>query len=278
MKKNILLIAILISTIAVAQKKEKVKGSKLVTTEKFEVAAFDQIEIEDNLEVFLVKGDKNSIEIETDDNLQAAINHQTYGTSLRLNTNKEITGFKKLEVRVTYTDNLKLITNRHEAKLNIQSVMELENITIKTFDYSKSVLNINVANFTLLTNDKSKVEVNIKSQEAFIEISKNAAIKGLITSNKLKLDQYQKGEALVEGEVNEMKLRLDNNATFDGKKLNIKTLDLTTEANSNCNIYTNGNVSIAASGKSEVTIFGDPKIDLKKFANEATLYKKIKKE
>ena len=51
MKKNILLIAILISTIAVAQKKEKVKGSKLVTTEKFEVTAFDQIEIEDNLEV-----------------------------------------------------------------------------------------------------------------------------------------------------------------------------------------------------------------------------------
>ena len=278
MKKIILLIfTILLTTITFAQKKEKVKGSKIVTVVKIEITAFTEIEIEDNLEVFLVKGDKNAIEVETDENLHTAINHQTYGNSLRLNTNKEISGFKKLEIRVTYTDSLKLISVKHEAKLNAISELGLKNVTIKTYDYSKTLINANSPNFTLLANDKSKVELNLKSEDAFIEMSKNTEIKAHISSNKLKFDMYQKSEAIVDGEVTEMKLHLDNNANYDGQKLTSKMLNLTTESNTKCSIYTNGNLSIAAAGKSEISIFGEPKIDLKKFGDEAVLYKKVVK-
>ena len=278
MKKTILLIfTILLTTITFAQKKEKVKGSKIVTVEKIEIAAFTEIEIEDNLEVFLVKGDKNTIEVETDENLHTAINHQTYGNSLRLNTNKDISGFKKLEIRVTYTDSLKLISVKHEAKLNAISELGLKNITIKTYDYSKTLINANAPNFTLLANDKSKVELNLKSEDAFIEMSKNTEIKAHISSNKLKFDMYQKSEAIVDGEITELKLRLDNNANYDGQKLTSKMLSLTTESNTKCSVYTNGSLSIAAAGKSEISIFGEPKIELKKFGDEAILYKKVVK-
>ncbi|AIN73915.1 DUF2807 domain-containing protein [Flavobacterium psychrophilum] len=278
MKKiNLLIFAVLFTTITFAQKKEKVKGSKIVTIEKIEVSAFTELEIEDNLEVFLVKGDKNALEIETDENLHTAINHQTYGNSLRLNTNKEISGFKKLEIRVTYTDSLKLISVKHEAKLNAVSDIVLKGITIKTYDYSKTIISANTPNFTLLANDKSKVELNLKSEEAFIEMSKNAAIKAKISSNKLKFDLYQKSEAVVEGNTNEMKLRLDSNATYEGKMMTSKTLDLTTESNTKCSVYTNGNLAITATGKSEISLFGEPKIELKKFADQSILYKKILK-
>lgn len=278
MKKiSLLIFTILFTTITFAQKKEKVKGSKIVTVEKVEVAGFTELEIEDNLEVFLVKGDKNSIEVETDENLHTAINHQTYGTSLRLNTNKEISGFKKLEIRVTYTDSLKLISVKHEAKLNVVSEMKLKNITIKTYDYSKTFINANASNFTLLANDKSKVELNLKSEDTFIEMSKNAEIKTHISSTKLKFDMYQKSEAVVDGEVSEMKLRLDNSANYEGQKLISKMLNLTTESNTKCSVYTNGSLSITAAGKSEITIFGEPKIELKKFADDSILYKKSKK-
>lgn len=278
MKKiNLLIFTILFTTLTFAQKKEKVKGTKIVTIEKVEVAAFTELEVEDNLEVFLVKGDKNSIEVETDENLHTAINHQTYGNSLRLNTNKEISGFKKLEIRVTYTDSLKLISVKHEAKLNAVSDLAVKNITIKTYDYSKSVINANSSNFTLLSNDKSKVELNLKSVDAFIEMSKNAEINAHISSAKLKFDMYQKSEAIIDGEVTEMKLRLDNNASYDGQKLTSKILNLTTESNTKCSVYTNGSLSITAAGKSEISIFGEPKIDIKKFGDEAVLYKKVVK-
>ena len=276
MKKiSLLIFTILFTTMTFAQKKEKVKGSKIITVQKVEVAAFTELEIEDNLEVFLVKGDKNAIEIETDENLHTAINHQTYGTSLRLNTNKEISGFKKLEIRVTYTDSLKLISVKHEAKLNAISEMGLKNITIKTYDFSKTYITANAPSFTLLANDKSKVELSLKSEEAFIEMSKNAIIKAKISATKLKFDMYQKSDAIVEGNTNEMKLRLDNNATYQGKMMTSKALDLTTEGSTNCSVYTNGNLAITAAGKSEISVFGEPKIELKKFADEAILHKKI---
>ncbi|WP_394759242.1 GIN domain-containing protein [Flavobacterium sp.] len=278
MKKiSLLIFTILFTTITFAQKKEKVKGLKIVTVEKHEVAAFTELEVEDNLEVFLVKGDKNAIEIETDENLHVAINHQTYGNSLRLNTNKEISSFKKLEIRVIYTDSLKLISVKHEAKLNAVSEMELKNITIKAYDYSKTFINANSPNFTLLANDKSKVELNLKSEDAFVEMSKTSIIKARITSNKLKFDMYQKSNAVIDGEVSEMKLRLDNNATYEGQKMISKMLNLTTEGDTNCIVNTNGSLAISASGKSEISIYGDPKIDLKKFADSATLYKKVVK-
>lgn len=278
MKKiNLLIFTILFTTITFAQKKEKVKGLKIVTIEKHEVAPFTELEVEDNLEVFLVKGDKNSIEIETDENLHTAINHQTYGNSLRLNTNKEISSFKKLEIRVIYTDSLKLISVKHEAKLNAVSEMELKNITIKAYDYSKTFINADSPNFTLLANDKSKVELNVKSEDAFVEMSKNATIKARITSNKLKFDMYQKSNAIIDGEVSEMKLRLDNNATYEGQKMISKMLNLTTEGDTNCIVNTNGSLAISASGKSEISIYGDPKIELKKFSDSATLYKKAVK-
>jgi hypothetical protein len=277
MKKTTLLFVVLLcSTLAIAQKKEKVKGSKIVTIEKLEVGKFDQIEVEDNLEVFLTKGDKNYIEVEADDNLHTAINNQVFGTSLRLNTNKEIGGFKKLEIRVVYTDSLKLITVKHEGKLNVVSEMQLDNITVKTYDYSKTYLNVNSPNFTLLANDKSKVELTLKSKDAFVELSKNSDIKATVVSNKLKFDMYQKSNALLDGNVSEMKLRLDNNAKYDGKILVTGVLTLTTDGYTNCSVNTNSSLSITALGKSEVTIFGDPKIELKKFGDDATLYKKSK--
>ncbi|WP_310554409.1 GIN domain-containing protein [Flavobacterium sp.] len=278
MKKTYLLIfTVLLSTITLAQKKEKIKGTKIVTIVKSEVEPFTEIEIEDNLEVFLIKGEKNSVEIETDENLHAIINHQTYGKTLRLNTNKEISGFKKLEVRVTYTDSLKLITNRHEAKLNILTEMAIPNITIKTFDYSKSFINANSPKFTLLANDKSEIAMNIKGENTFVEVSKNASVKALISSNKLTFDMYQKSDAVLEGDVNELKVRLDNNAKYEGKKLISKTLDLTTEGDTDCTVNTNGNLIITANGKSEIKIYGEPKIELKKFTGESKLIKKMTK-
>lgn len=277
MKKiTLLIVTILISSIALAQKKEKIKGSKVVVTVKYDVDAFSEVEVEDNLEVFFVKADKNRVEVETEENVQAAINHQTYGKSLRLNTNKEISSFKKLAVTVFYTDSLKLISVRNEAKLNAVSEIVLKSLTIKTFDFSKSSIVVNTADFKLFANDKSKVDINIKSVDAIVELSKNAELTGKISATNLKLDMYQKSKAEIQGDCTDMKLRLDNDAEFDGKKMASKTLDLTAEAKSNCKVNTNGDLTISASGKAEIEIYGQPKIEIKKFADDAILKKKSK--
>lgn len=277
MKKiTFLALVLLWTTLTFAQKKEKVKGTKLVTVEKSDIGAFDQIEIEDNIEVSLIKGDKTEIEVEADDNLHVTIDKKVYGKTLRINTNKDVSSFKKFEVRITYNDSLKLISVKHEARLNCIQELKLPAITIKTYDYSKSFINVNSPNFAIIATDKSKVELNLKGEESSIEMNKNAEIKALISSNKLKFDMYQKSEANIEGDTNDMKLRVDNNSKFIGKNLLAKSLMLTAESYSNSIVRAKDNLSVAASGKAEVSILGDPKIEVKKFSEDAILYKKSK--
>ena len=275
MKKiSILLIAVLFTTVAFAQKREKIKGSKIVTVEQKEIAPFENLEVEDNIDVVLVKGEKNSIEIEADDNLHGAININSSANTLRLTTSKEVSGFKKFSVKVVYTNDFKMLIAKHEVTISALNDLDVDNFTIKSFDYSKLFVNAKTKSFTFMANDKSKIELNLKSDDIALELSKNVQFKALIAATNLKVDQYQKSDAKIEGDVANIKLRLDNNSNFDGKNLTVKNAELLTEANTTCSINATANAIIEASGKSEIQFYGDGKIELKKFTEKTVIMKK----
>ena len=278
MKKiTLLFIALLFTGLSFGQKREKVKGSKIVTIEKKEIGNFENLEIEDNFEILLVKGDKCALEIEADNNLHSEININLNGNTLRLTTLKEVVGFKKFSIKITYTNDFKLLIAKHESNITATTDIELDNFTIKCFDYSKLFANGKVKTFTLMQNDKSKAELNLKSENATIELSKNANLKALIATTQLKVDLYQKSKAVLEGDVVELKLRLDNNSEFTGMNLIAKTAELVAEGNSTTSLNVVSNAVIEASGKSEIQFYGDAKIELKKFTEKKFIMKKMLK-
>lgn len=259
---------------AFAQKKEKIKGSKVVTVTQKEAQPFEALEVEDNLEVFLVKGATQAIEIEADDNLHETITTEMYGTTLRLATSKQVTSHKKLSVRITYTDNLKAITGKHESIINALAELDMPVIAIKNIDYSKSFLNVKAPNFTLSLNDKAKAEINVKSDTTSIDLSKNAELKALIASANVKIDLYQKTSASVEGDAANAKIRVDNNATFTGKRFSVKNMELVAESYTTASVMATETASITATGKAEVELLGKPKVTIPNFADSAVIYKK----
>ena len=278
MKKIALLfIVVLLTSISYGQKREKVRGSKIVTIEKKEIGNFENLEIEDNLEILLIKSDKCSLEIEADDNLHSEININTNGNTLRLTTLKDVGGFKKFLVKVFYNNDFKLLLAKHETIITATSDVELDNFTIKSFDYSKIFMNGKIKTFTIMQNDKSKSELNLKAETVTIELSKNAQLKALIASNQLKADLYQKSSAVVEGDVIDLKLRLDNSSEFTGMNLISKSAELIAEANTTTKINVVTNATIEASGKSEIQFYGDAKIELKKFTENTVIMKKTLK-
>lgn len=274
MKKIILLAVIFTTAISFSQSKEKIKGTKTVTIEPREIQSFENVEVEDNIEIFLVKGDNNALEIEADDNLHEVIESSLNGGTLRLSTTKNVTSFKKLSVKITYTDDLKMVTAKNDATVNALSDIELDNITFKTFDYTKLFLNVKSRLFTIFANDKSKVELNVKSETAAVELSKNANMKALISSESLKFDMYQKSTAVIEGDIVDLKLRLDNNASFTGKNLSAKNAEIIMEAYANGSIQVSVKATIDAAGKSELQLYGDQKIEIKNFTDSAVIMKK----
>ena len=275
MNKFILVIAIVLSsTFAFSQQKEKVKGSKIVTVVQKEVSEFETLEVDDNLEIFLIKGDKSSIEIEADDNVQEFIEFASKAKTLHLFTSRQITGTKKLSVRVTFTDDFNLLIAKDDT--NITSLAELTsaNFTFKIHDNAKLFANANVKNFTVMLDDKSKAELNLKSEDAAIEMSKNAQLKALISSTQIKFDMYQKTKAVIEGDVINLTLRLDNDADFTGQKLTSKNTELVTEGFAECSINVEARLVIDAKGKSETRLYGAQKIEVKNFLDSAVLTKK----
>ena len=277
MKKITLIFLLVLSTsLTFGQKKERIKGSKIVTLSIKKLENFQNIDIEDNLEIYLVKADSASLEIEADDNLHDVINYTVLGNTLRINSLKDVYGEKKFSIRINYTDNLKLITAKHDTKLHALADIELENITIKNYDNSRSFLNVKSKLFAIMLNDKSEAELNIKADNTTIEVSKDAEVKALIASPIVKIDLYQKGIAIIEGDAASAKVRLDNSSDLIAKNFTISNLEITTESYSKAIVNVAKNIKISAAGKSEIELLGEPKIEIIKFTNNTTLYKKEK--
>lgn len=275
MKKFILLCFLSLTAVSFSQKKDKVKGSKIVKLEQKQIESFESLEVEDNLEVFLVKGNECALEIEADDNLIEFVEYKLAGNNLRISTTKDISSYKKLSVRVTYTDKFNMVIAKDETNVTALSDITLDNITFKSYDYSKLFLNAKTKNFTLMANDKSKIELNLKSTKTAIDMSKSAYIKALISSGEMRFDMYQKASADVEGDIIDLKLRLDNNTDFTGKKLTAKNGLLELGSQAKGSIAVSNIATIDASGSSELELYGEPvKIEVKRFADSAELRKK----
>ncbi|MFD2891602.1 GIN domain-containing protein [Flavobacterium chuncheonense] len=274
MKKITLFTLLLCSIITFAQKKEKIKGSKIITVSVKELEPYENIEIEDNLEIFLVKGDSPTLEIEADDNLHDAINYSVMGNTLRITSQKEVISAKKFSIRVNYNNNLKLVSVKGEAKLHALAAIELENITIKNYDRSASYLNADCNFFTLILNDKAEAELNLKAQNTILELSKDSELKALVASPEVKLDMYQNSDARIEGDAENVKMRIDNSSFLAASKFTTKSLDLTIEGYAKSEVNVVNDITISAAGKSEIRLFGEPQIEITKFSNTTTLYKK----
>jgi hypothetical protein len=277
MKKNTaLLLLLLVTTLTFAQRREKIKGTKIVTTSVKEVGNFDAIEVDDNIEVYLEKGEKNEIRIEADDNLHDIIGMDLREKTLRLYTSKESTIFKKLAIHVIYTGSLNKVITKNDAIVYAIQELQLDDITFNSFDFSKLFLNVNAKKFGLIADDKSKSEINLKAEDATLQLSKTATIKSLVSALKFKCDLYQKSIATLEGIAEKATIRLDNNSVFTGTKFTLKDANVTVENNAIGTVLAETTISIAVGDKAELSLLGSPAIQLTRFSEEAKLIKKIK--
>jgi hypothetical protein len=273
---HLLVFFLLATTLTFGQNKEKIKGSKIVVEKPKEIGEFTALEIEDNLTVFLEKGPKNEIKIEADDNLHENISFDLKEKTLRIYTSKEASGFKKMILHIKYTNDLKSVVAKNATIINALEAVQLDDITFSSLDFAKLYLNVNSKNFGLIADDKTKIELNLKSEKTKIQLSKNAQLKALIATKDLAFDMYQKTTATIEGDATNAVIRQDNNSVFNGFNFTIKNVDVTTESNSVCNIMADTTLIIDATDSSKINLLGAPKIEIRKFLVEAQLIKKAK--
>ncbi|WP_281847091.1 GIN domain-containing protein [Olleya namhaensis] len=274
MTKQILLIFLIFSTtFAVAQKKQKVKGSRVLTTETTSINEFERLVLSEKFEVRLVKGDSARIDILTDDNLHEHIKVISQENTLSLKTTGRLQE-KKLEIIIYYNDALNTIELKEDAELSSTSSLKFDDLTLTTSDNAKAYLTIESNLFKLINNDKAKAELNITAKAATLELNGNSKVEALINAPKIIVDMLESADAKIEGETSNLILNTDNSSDFHGEKLTSKTGKITTENRAQASIQTTEALNIDASGSSIIEIYGNPTITIDKFDDNAILKKK----
>jgi hypothetical protein len=274
MKKIFLFVCLLLVANTYAQKEEKIKGSKIVTIERNEIESFNTLEVEQDFEVLLIKGSKANVEVEADDNLHEVITKEVIGGVLYLRKTKKIVSAKKISIRITYTDDLKIINSRNKSKITALESIKLKNLQVNGYENAELFLNAEVNAFSMNLNDKSSSELNLKADTINVILDKNAKIKALLNSKKIKFDMYQKTTATIEGDCENLQLRMDNNARFTGENLITKKLFVLAEMSSKTYVQHTENAKVEARGKAEIYFYGNGKIVLDIFEGEASIHKK----
>ena len=274
-KKGFILAFILLcNTIVYAQRKEKVKGNKNVTTQETPINSFNKILVGEDFFIDIIEGESASVFIEVDENLHDVIQFNVADSVLSFKTTKKITSSKKLNIKVIYTTSLKEIETIDDGEISSLTSINLDDVSVKSSGTSKAFLNIKSQTFNLASSDRARVKLNVTSNEAKFELSDNSKLDALINVDRMLIDLYQRTDAKVRGNLDKLKVRASNSSNLEGKELVSINCEILSEDSSDVAVNVTEELFIDVSGSGEIYIYDNPKITLSKFANTAKLHKK----
>lgn len=260
----------------VAQNSGKVRGDKNVTSRQTEVSPFHTIIVDEDFEIDIIYNSLTSVILETDENLHEYINFAVIDGVLSFDKTAKITSNKKLNITVNYDNNLTNIRTKDKGEITSVATLNLDNVILITEGSSKVGLTLKTNNLEFQGNDKSKIKLNLTCNKVNINLTDNCKLEALIYSPTTKIDLYQRANASVEGETNDLVLRTDNYTLFDGKNFTAKTCSTTNEISSDAYLEVLESITVDASGSSNIYLYNEPKIIINKLAETSKLQKKLK--
>ncbi|KAA5823323.1 DUF2807 domain-containing protein [Algibacter amylolyticus] len=273
---SIFFLSLLSITLCKAQSTEKVKGNRIVTIQQTNIEAFHTIILDEDFEVEIIYDANPFVEIETDENLHEYIDFKVVDSVLTFNKKARITSKKQLNIKVTHNDVLKHIETTDDAEILSLATMDIENGSLKTRGSSKAGLTVESNVFSVDMDDKSKVKLNLTSENCLLSMSGNSKIDALINTSVFTTNLYQRATANIEGSSKTVKAELDNNTAFNGKNFTINTCEVICSISSDAHLEVLDDITIEASGASSIYLYQNPKIIINKLADTAKLQKKVK--
>ena len=272
MNKTLLLIlCALISTISLAQ--DKVKGSRVLSTNTTDINPFNRLLLTEDFEVKLVKAETAAVKIVIDENLHDYIKIIDKDSTLTLKTTAKLR-FKKQEITVFYTDVLNTIELKEEAEIFSENSLKFTDLTLVTSDNSRAFLTVECTIIKHINEGKARNKLNITADNVTLELNGDSKIEALINASKIEADLLESADAQIEGDAKVLDLNVDNSSEFNGEKLSIKDINITTLNRAEAKVNASRDLNINASGSSEIEIYGSPKINIESFEDNAILKKK----
>ena len=273
MRKILLLIIILFSISAVAQKKDKIKGDKNVTSEERTFDYFSKIEVNDKIKLSLKQDNSVRLAIEADENLHDVIESEIEDGTLVLSLNRRVTSSKRFNLTL-YIDDLEGLELNDDSEIKGIDTFNFFDVHVTLNDKSDVKIDIESQTFSLVSNEKSKGDFTIKADSISLNMKESSKIKYVINTEKLDVDYDGNSTGEFVGKVTNLVLNANDNATFRGAELIAQESSINASNNSSSYINSKNNLIITAKDKSKIYIFNSPTIELKSFEDTSSIFKR----
>jgi hypothetical protein len=280
MNKKITLLVLLCISFSTLISQEKIKGNKNITTVKTDLKAFSKVVIQNDFKVNLQKSDSPAVEIETDENIHDAIIVSEMNETLTISTSKKIRASKKLLITIHYNQPLEVLTVKDDAEVASVTTLKTPNFTLNIDDYAKAELTIQSDDFTLKNGNKSRIplrsksKLTVDSKKAHLFFNESSNTDLAINNDSLKVIMSDRSTVNISGTVNFLEATTSDSSDFEGKDLNVKSVETTVKGSSNFVIMAIDSINLNASEKGKTEVYGSPKITLSKFTDTSKLFKK----
>ncbi|WP_300436283.1 DUF2807 domain-containing protein [Christiangramia sp.] len=269
-KLPLILLVVLFSSNA----QDKVKGSRNVKTEQYNLTSFHSIQAKGEFEIGILKGSRPMLEIEADDNLHDLIQTEVIDGVLHIKPIKEFSRTKKQELRITFSDTLKNINVAGKVEISSLQDLYLGDFQLETRKDAKAFLTLTAKTFTLIQGDDAESKLNVTASEVSCQLNQSSKTEALINSPVFNVDIYEKASARIDGDIQDFIIRADQSSKFDGENLTSIKANVLAQGDSEVKINTTDSLEIRANGSSEVHIFNNPQINLIELKDEAVIAKK----
>ena len=253
---------------------EKVKGSRNVKTEQYDLNSFHSIEASGEFNIEILRGSKALVEIKADDNLHDLIQTDVVDGVLFIKPIKQFVREKSQDLKITFADTLKTIKIAGKVEFTALQDLELEDFELITRENCKVYITLKANEFRLMQYDDARAELNITAQNTDFQLNQSSDLRALVNSPVFNVDTYEKASAKIEGDVQDFTIRADQSSKFDGENLSCVRADLLAQGNPDVKINISDTLNLRTSGRSEIEIYNNPVVNLIQFDDEAVIRKK----
>jgi len=272
-KNLVILLLLLCHVTLIAQRKPKIKGSRIVTEVNEELPAFNAIQLNDNLNIVLKKSFGPGYEIVADDNLIDILKFKVEDSTLVISSFYDVTAKKQFDITINYTE-LKAITVK-EGSVVTNDIISSDELFVDAFADAKLDIKANAAIMDINLEDTSKGDFNVDVDSLNIGL-KNRAEAYIYSVNEVSLvDLEGNGSLTYEGTSDRTEVDLIGNAKFKGEKMEAGTIKARLENAANARIYAYRDLELSAKGNSRIYLYGNPKITVLEFLDTSQLIKKV---
>lgn len=277
-KHFLIVMTILMSNLLYAQ--VKIKGNRDVRSEQTTVSDFKTLAVGNEFEVNLIKSINPSVTVEADANLHSSIIIDVNDSILNITFTKSFKRAKAFKLTVRYTDKFDSMILRDDVNVETNEVIRLPDFSLTMKDNAKIKASFNTENFELLNENDSNFkfltncQLNIESKQATLNLKKKSNNIIQVNAEALKINMYDSADLDIEGFSYNLDVNAINSSDLEGKNLLTNTIKTNIKDSAKVALQASDSIHVDASGKSELSIYGEPKIIIDQLANKASILKK----